>query len=265
MTKRESKRLLRLYKDRQIIADLRKHFEGYSLSDGFSLTPKKIAELPYSKRRSIRRKHDKLQELLKKPFVDFVTTEDDASRKAVKQYLKVAHASPGANMRGLKHFIVPKPSAESNIEVRAGKVQIRQKFPGEKGLGHVERFFYFPSTPRGPGHMMQMFDKLYKSMPAGMYEVLTDSYGSIMLPIDREQLRDEVLRLLEAYDNPKYNEDRFLYRIIGFRFTAMTVKNAMIAAEKRIDARAGQREHNRKIRERIAKEISEAKQRSKKK
>lgn len=248
--KRESARLQRLYKDRQIIADLRKHFYGYDPKDGLSLTPAKIAKLPYSKKRAIRRKHDKLKALLNKPFVDFVKPADPIARKALRKFT-------GERMRDMKHFIVQKPSAESQVRVVEGNVQLRTQFPGE--VAFTERFFMFPSVPRGHVHMMKMFDKLHQKMPPGMYVLQTDSYGDTGGIVQREMLRGELQRLLEAYDKSKYGGDRFMYRIAGFRWISTTVKGARDQMRKRDDARAGQREYNRKKREQMRRDIAAAK------
>jgi hypothetical protein len=247
--KREAKRIARVFKDRQIIADLRKHFTGYDPKDGFSITPKKIADLPYSKRRSIRKKHEKLQALLHKPFVDFVKPADPIARKALRKFT-------GERMRGMKHFIVAKPSAESTVRVVEGNVQLRTQFPGE--VAFTERFYMFPSVPRGHTHMLKMFDKMYPKMPKGMYVLQTDSYGDTGDLVERERLRDELHRILEAYDKAKYGEHRFMYRIAGFRWFS-TAREGRAQLDKRDDARAGQREWNRKQREKLQKEIADAK------
>lgn len=245
--KREAKRLARLYKDRQIIADLRKHFTGYDAKDGLSISPKKIAELPYSKRRGIRAKHDKLQALLKKsPFVDFVVPADQIARKALRQFT-------GERMRGMKHFIVAKPSAESQVRVVEGDVQLRTVFPG--GVAHTERFFMFPNIPRGHSHMLKMFDRLYQKMPPGMYVMQTDTYGDTGGLVEKELLRDELLRTLEAYDKAKYGEHRFMFRIAGFRWLTTHKQGAREQKRARDEAREGQREWNRKQRERLQQEI----------
>jgi hypothetical protein len=217
------------------------------------LTPKKIMALPYSKRRGIRRKAEKLQALLSKPFVDFVTPADDISRKALRKFT-------GERMRGMKHFIVAKPSAESQVRVVEGNVQLRTQFPGE--VAFTERYFMFPKTPRGVHHMLRMFEKMYKTMPKGMYVLQTDSYGDTGGIVEREQLRDELQKMLEAYDKAKYGEHRFMYRIAGFRWFA-TYRQGRIQLDKRDDARAGQREWNRKQREKIQAEIATAKKKLK--
>jgi hypothetical protein len=247
--KRESKRLARIFKDRQIIADLRKHFTGYEPKDGLSLSPAKIAALPYNKKRAIRRKHDKLQALLKKsPFVDFVKPADPIARKALRKFT-------GEKLRNMKHFIVSKPSAESQVRVVEGNVQLKTQFPGE--VAFTERFFMFPSVPRGHTHMMKMFDRLYPKMPPGMYVMQTDTYGDTGGIVQREVLRGELQRILEAYDKAKYGEHRMLYRIAGFRWMSTTVKGARDQMRKREDARAGQREWNRKQREKLRQEIKD--------
>jgi hypothetical protein len=245
--KREAARIARLYKDRQIIADLRKHFTGYDAKDGISLTPAKIAELPYHKRRGLRLKHDKLQELLKKPFVDFVKPTDDISRKALRKFT-------GERMRHMKHFIVAKPSAESKVRVVEGNVQLRTQFPGE--VAFTERYFMFPKVPRGVQHMLRMFERMYPKMPKGMYVLQTDTYGDTGGIVEREQLRDELQRMLEAYDKAKYGEHRFMYRIAGFRWFA-TYRQGRQQLDQRDDARAGQREWNRKQREKMQQEIKD--------
>lgn len=252
--KRETARLQRLYKDRQIIADLRKHFTGYDPKDGFSLTPAKIADLPYSTKRGIRRKHDKLKALLNKPFVDFVKPTDPIARKALRKFT-------GERMLNMKHFIVQKPSAESQVRVVDGNVQLRTQFPGE--VAFTERFFMFPSVPRGHSHMLKMFDRMYPKMPPGMYVLQTDSYGDTGGIVQREALREELMRILEAYDKSKYGENRFMYRIAGFRWMSTTVKGARDQMTKREDARAGQREYNRKKRDQLRREIATAKKKLK--
>lgn len=250
INKREAARVARLYKDRQIIADLRKHFTGYDAKDGVSLSPAKIAAMPYSQRRGIRAKHAKLQPLLQKPFVDFVKADDDISRKALRKFT-------GERMRGMKHFIVQKPSAESKVRVVDGNVQLRTQFPGE--VAFTERFFMFPRTPRGHTDMLKMFDRLYPKMPGGMYVLQTDTYGDTGGIVQREMLRDELQRILEVYDKPKYGEDRFMFRIAGFRWMSTTVHGAAVQQRKRDEAREGQRESNRKKRDQLRREISDRK------
>jgi hypothetical protein len=247
--KREEKRIARLFKDRQIIADLRKHFTGYDPKDGFSISPAKIAELPYSKRRWMRVKHEKLQALLHKPFVDFVKPADDISRKALRKFT-------GEKMHHMKHFIVAKPTAESQVRVVEGNVQLRTQFPGQ--MSFTERFYMFPRNPRSHTHMLKMFDKMIPTMPKGMYVLQTDTYGDTGDMVERGGLRRELLRLLEAYDKAKYGEHRFMYRIAGFRWFA-THKEGRLQLDKRDDARAGQREWNRKQREKLQAEIAAAK------
>lgn len=249
-TKRKAKRIARLFKDRQIIADLRKHFVGYDAKDGLSLTPAKIAALPYSKKRAIRAKHAKLQALLHKPFVDFVKPADDISRKALRKFT-------GERLRGMKHFIVQKPSAESEVRVVEGNVQLRTKFPGE--VAFTERFYMFPRQPRGHVHMMTMFDRMIERMPAGMYVLQTDTYGDTGGLVEREQLRGELQRILEAYDRAKYGEHRFMYRIAGFRWLSTTRKGGREQLNKRDEAREGQREYNRKRAELLRQTIAQAK------
>jgi hypothetical protein len=247
--KREAARLARVFKDRQMIADLRKHFTGYEAREGFSLTPAKIAALPYSTRRALRIKHGKLQALLHKPFVDFVKPMDDIARKTLRKFT-------GERMRRMKHFIVQKPSAESTVRVVDGNVQLRTQFPGE--VAFTERFYMFPRVPRGHTHMVKMFDKMYSKMPKGMYVLQTDTYGDTGGLVEREQLRDELLKMLEAYDRAKYGEHRFMYRIAGFRWMA-TFRQGRLQLNKRDDARAGQREWNRQQREKLRAEIAAAK------
>jgi hypothetical protein len=247
--KRESARLARLYKDRQMVADLRKHFTGYEPAAGYSLSPKKLYEIPYSRKRALRAKHAKLQELLKKPFVDFVTPADDISRKALRKFT-------GERLRGMKHFIVAKPSAESQVRVVEGNVQLRTQFPGSTAF--TERFYMFPKVPRSHAHMLKMFDKMAPNLPKGTYVLQTDTYGDTGDLVQRGGLRRELLRLLEAYDKPKYGEHRFMYRIAGFRWFA-TTKEGRLQLDKRDDARAGQREWNRKEREKLQAEIAAAK------
>lgn len=246
--KREAKRIARLYKDRQLIANLRKHFTGYDPKDGFSLSPTKIAALPYSKRRALRKKAEKLQTFLSKPFVDFVTPADDISRKALRRFT-------GERMRGLKHFIVQKPSAESQVRVVEGNVQLRTQFPGE--VAFTERFFMFPRSARGHTDMMKMFDRMYPKMPGGMYVMQTDTYGDTGGLVEREQLRDELQRILKTYDKAKYGEHRFMLRIAGFRWLTTNKKGAREQKYKRDEARAGQREANRQMRERLQQEIKD--------
>lgn len=248
--KRESARIARLLKDREYIKDLRKHFTGYDAKDGISLTPAKIVELPHWKRRSIRKKHDKLQALLSKPFIDFVKPADDISRKALRKFT-------GERMRGMKHFIVAKPSAESQVRVVEGNVQLRTQFPGE--VAFTERFYMFPRFARGHADMLKMFDRMIKKMPAGMYSMQTDTYGDTGVPIQREMLRDELVQMLEAYDKPKYGEHRFMFRIAGFRWMSTKVHGAMVQQHKRDEAREAQREWNRRQREKIADDIKAAK------
>lgn len=249
INKRESARLARLYKDRQIVADLRKHFTGYDKKDGYTLTPAKLYQIPYSQKRAMRAKNAKLQTLLAKPFVDFVTPLDDISRKALRRFT-------GERMRGLKHFIVQKPSAESTVRVVDGNVQLRTQFPGE--VAFTERFYMFPRTPRGHAHMLKMFDRMYSKMPKGMYVLQTDTYGDTGGLVEREQLRDELLKMLEAYDRAKYGEHRFMYRIAGFRWLA-TYRQGRLQLNRRDDVRAGQREWNRQQREKLRQEIVNAK------
>jgi len=245
ISKRDAARVARAYKDRQLIANLRKHFTGYDAGDGYSLTPKKIMELPYSKRRGLRRKAEKLQALLSKPFIDFVTPADDIARKALRKFT-------GERMRGMKHFIVAKPSAESQVRVIEGNVQLRTQFPGE--VSFTERFYMFAKVPRGHTHMLKMFDRMYPKMPKGMYVLQTDTYGDTGNMVEREQLRDELLKILEAYDKAKYGEHRFMYRIAGFRWLSTAIAGRA-QLDRRDDARAGQREWNRKQRERLQQEI----------
>lgn len=236
-TKRESARIARLLKDRQILGDLRKHFTGYEPAAGYSLTPDKLYEIPYWKKRAMRVKHKKLQELLKVPFKDFIVPSDDISRKALKKFT-------GENLRNMKHFIVAKPSAESKVRVVDGDVQLRTQFPGE--VAFTERYFMFPTAPRSHSQMLKSFDRIYKKMPPGMYVLQTDTYGDTGGIIEREQLRGELQRLLEAYDKAKYGEHRFMYRIAGFRWMSTTVKGARMQMNKRDEAREGMREYNRK-------------------
>jgi hypothetical protein len=245
--KRELARVARLLKDREALKDLRKHFTGYDTKDGFSLTPAKIYDLPYSKKRALRRKHEKLKELLNKPFVDFVKPADPIARKALRKFT-------GERMRGMKHFIVAKPSAASQVRVVEGNVQLRTQFPGE--VAFTERFFMFPKTPRSHHHMLQMFDKMVKRMPTGTYVLQTDTYGDTGSLIDREQLRSELQRMIEAYDKAKYGEHRFMYRIAGFRWFA-TYRQGRQQLNQRDDVRAGQREWNRKQREKLQQEIKD--------
>lgn len=252
--KREAKRLARLYKDRQLLQDLRKHFTGYEPSEGYSLTPKKLAALPYSKKRALRAKHEKLQTLLSKPFVDYVKPSDDISRKALRKFT-------GERMKGLKHFIVQKPSAESTVRVVEGNVQLRTQFPGQ--MAFTERFFMFPRQARGHQDMLNMFDKLLKKMPPGMYVMQTDTYGDTGNIVQREMLRDEMMQMLEAYDRAKYGEHRFMYRIAGFRWMSTTLKGATMQIRARDEAREAQREYNLKKREQLKQEIAKAKKRSK--
>jgi hypothetical protein len=247
ITKRETARLERLFKDRQMVADLRKHFTGYEPAAGYTLTPAKLYKIPYGKKRALRAKHAKLQELLKKPFVDFVTPADPIARKALRKFT-------GEKMRNMKHFIVAKPSAESTVRVVEGNVQLRTQFPGD--VAFTERFYMFPKVPRSHNHIMKMFDKMYPKMPAGMYVLQTDTYGDTGGLVDRGQLRDELQKMIEAYDRTKYGEHRFMYRIAGFRWFA-TYRQGRIQLDKRDDARAGQREWNRKQREKIQQEIKD--------
>jgi hypothetical protein len=243
--KRELARIARLLKDREALKDLRKHFTGYDPKDGFSLTPEKIYDLPYSQKRALRRKHEKLQALLKKPFVDLVKPKDDTARKALRKFT-------GERMRNMKHFIVAKPSAESKVRIVEGNVQLRTQFPGE--IAFTERFYMFPKTPRSHTHMLKMFDRMYPKMPEGTYVLQTDTYGDTGGLVPREKLRDELMRMLEAYDKAKYQEHRFMYRIAGFRWFA-TYRQGRMQLDKRDDARAGQREWNRKQREKLQQQI----------
>lgn len=245
---REQKRIARLYKDRQLIANLRKYFTGYDAKDGLSLSVQKIAKLPYHKRRGIRIKAEKLQALLSKPFIDTVKPSDDISRKALRKFT-------GEKMRNMKAFIVAKPSAESQVRVVEGNVQIRTKFPG--GVAHTERYFMFPKVPRGHAHLVKMFDKMYPKMPGGMYVLQTDTYGDTGGLVERELLRDELFRILEAYDKPKYGEHRFMFRIAGFRWLTTHKQGAREQMHKRDEARMGQREWNRKQREKLQQEIKD--------
>lgn len=248
--KRESARIARLLKDREYIKDLRKHFYGYDPKDGLSLSPSKIAILPYSKKRAIRRKHEKLKVLLNKPFIDFVKPADRIARKALRKFT-------GERMLNMKHFIVAKPSAESQVRVVEGNVQLRTQFPGE--VAFTERFYMFPRFARGHADMLKMFDRMIKKMPAGMYSMQTDTYGDTGVPIQREMLRDELVQMLEAYDKPKYGEHRFMFRIAGFRWMSTKVHGAMVQQHKRDEAREAQREWNRRQREKIADDIKAAK------
>ena len=188
--------------------------------------------------------------LLHKPFIDFVTPADDIARKALRRFT-------GEKMRNMKHFIVQKPSAESTVRVVEGNVQLRTQFPGE--VAFIERYYMFPRVPRGHSHMLTMFDRMYLKMPPGMYVMQTDTYGDTGGIVQRELLRDELQRILEAYDKPKYGEDRFMYRIAGFRWMSMRIEGAVVQERSRHDARAGQREYNRKRREQLRREIADRK------
>lgn len=249
--KREAKRIARLFKDRQIIADLRKHFTGYDPKDGFSLTPKKISELPYSQRRGLRRKHEKLQALLHKPFIDLIVPADPIARQALRRFT-------GERLRNMKHFIVQKPSAESQVRVVDGNVQLRTQFPGE--VAFTERYYMFPRVPRGPSDILKMFRRMYPKMPDGFYSLQTDTYGDTGQPVHHDFLEEELQRILEAYDNPKYGEHRFMLRIAGFRWMSTKVHGAVVQQTKRDEAREGQRRHNLKMREKIKMEIAQAQQ-----
>lgn len=254
--RREEKRLERLYKDRQIIADLRKHFEGYGTKEGFSLSPEKIAKIPYSQKRGMRAKHKKLQTLLKHPFVDFVKPADDASRKALKRFT-------GERMRGMKHFVVAKPSAESTVRVVGGDVQLKTKFPGEAAF--TERFFMFPNLPRSHKHMLAMFDKMYSRMPPGMYVLQSKSYGDIGEAADRGQIREKIEDWLMVYDKPKYGDNRFMYELTGVRWISSTLKGAVVQTKARDEARNAQRKVNQRKREKLKDEVRANKKKAKRK
>lgn len=246
---RETKRIARLYKDRQLIANLRKHFTGYDPKDGYFLTPAKIKVLPYSQKRGLRAKHAKLQTLLSKPFIDFVKPVDSIARAALRKFT-------GERMRNMKHFIVQKPSAESKVRVVEGNVQLRTQFSGD--VAFTERFYMFPRMARGHSDMIRMFNKLYLKMPPGMYVLQTDSYGDTGGIVERELLLDELQRMLEVYDQSKYGEDRFMYRIAGFRWMSTKLHGAEIQIRKRDEARERQRQYNLKKREELHTEIMTA-------
>jgi hypothetical protein len=139
---------------------------------------------------------------------------------------------------------------------------LKTKLPGE--VAFMERFFMFERKPRSHSDMVKMFQRMYKTMPPGMYVMQTDTYGDTGDIVEREQLLDELQRMLEAYDRSKYGDDRFMYRIAGFRWMATTLKGALVQERARNEAREGQRQWNKKKREELRREIAASKKRTKK-
>ena len=240
---REIVRQERLLRDRDALKVLREHFRGYETRDGFDL--RKIDQLTYSQRRGIRKKFAKVRKLLDHPFVETVKPRTRGEAKALRQFTH-------ERMRNMKHFIVQKPTAESRVELVDEQLQLRTKFPGEAEF--TERYFLFPKRARGPTHMLRMLEELLPDMPPGLYRMQTDTYGDTGDIVDRDQLRNELNRVLSAYDRAKYGEHRFLYRITGFRWMSTTLKGAVVEKRATDEARRGQRDFNRKRRAQLERE-----------
>jgi hypothetical protein len=234
----------RLLRDREAIRVLRKHFTGYEARDGFSLEPKKIAALPYHRRRALRQKYAKVEHLLSQPH-DVVKPKTPRDAKALRTFTH-------ERMRRMKHFIVPKPSEDSHVTVKEGRVELTTQFPGQ--VEFTEQYFMFPRRGRSHEHLARMLEKMLPTMPDGMYSIQTDTYGDIQQPVHKKFLLEEVQRLLEAYDRPKYGDHRFMNRLTGFRWMSTTVAGAEVQQAARDERREAQREWNRKRRAQLKRE-----------
>jgi hypothetical protein len=113
--------------------------------------------------------------------------------------------------------------------------------------------------------MLKMFDSMYKRMPKGMYVLQTDTYGDTGGAVEREQLREELQRVLHDYDKAKYKENRFMFRVAGFRWMSTKLHGAEIQLTKRDEAREGQRAFNKKKRDQLRREIAATRKRQRKK
>lgn len=243
------KRRVRLLKDRAAVKLLREHYHGYESKAGYSLDLKKLSKLPYSKKRALRKKAAKTAQLLATPHV-FVTAR---SPKQAKILRKETHRRE----KGLKHYIVHVPDPKrSRASIVEGKLQITTDYPGQ--VEFEERFYSFPRRARSPDDMLDMLDKMLPHMPdSGEFIMQTDTYGDTgASALDKRAVRAQLMERLNSYDKEKYGANRFLNRVIGWRWTRSR-KKGEIVRHRRSEAREAAREAYRKRREEFKREARE--------
>ena len=240
------KRRVRLLKDRAAVKLLREHYHGYGAKDGYPLDLKKLAKLPESKKRALRKKAAKTAQLLATPHV-LVPARS-------KQQAKILRKETHRREKGLKHFIVHVPDPKrSRAAIVDGKLQITTDYPGQ--VEFEERFFRFPRRARSPDDMLDMLDKMLPKMPdSGEFIMQTDTYGDTgASALDKRAVRAQLMERLNSYDKEKYGANRFLNRVSGWRWTRCR-KKGQIVRHRRSEAREAAREAYKRRREEFAKE-----------
>lgn len=240
------KRRVRLLKDRAAVKLLREHYHGYEAKAGYSLDLKKLAKLPESKKRALRKKAAKTAQLLATPHV-LVPARS-------KQQAKILRRETHRREKGLKHFIVHVPDPKrSRAAIVDGKLQITTDYPGQ--VEYEERFFRFPRRARSPDDMLYMLDKMLPKMPdSGEFIMQTDTYGDTgASALDKRAVRAQLMERLNSYDKEKYGANRFMNRVIGWRWTRSR-KKGKIVRHRRSEAREAAREAYRKRREEFKRE-----------
>ncbi len=243
------KRRVRLLKDRAAVKLLREHYKGYEAKAGYSLDLKKLAKLPDSKKRSLRKKAAKTAQLLATPHVIVPARS--------KKQAKILRKETGQRAKGLKHYIVHVPDPErSRAAIVDGKLQITTEYPG--AVKFEERFFRFPRRARSPDDMLVMLDKMLPNMPdTGEFIMQTDTYGDTgASALDKRAVRAQLMERLNSYDKEKYGANRFLNRVTGWRWTRSR-KRETIIRHRRSEAREAAREAYRKRRDEFKREARE--------
>jgi hypothetical protein len=214
----------RLLRDQAAIRALREHYTGYSASDGFSLDLRKIAEMPYHRRRALRKKFTKTQQLLATPHV-VVKPRTTADAKVLRRETR-------QRARGLKHYIVHVPDPKrSTAKVVEGQLEIRTKLPGKAAV--EERMFHLPRRPKSPDDLLEMLDELLDDMPdSGHFQMQTDTYGDTGEIASKGALRRQLQSYLAAYDKAKYGRHRFMNRVIGWRWVRSKLAGRIIRQDR---------------------------------
>lgn len=241
------KRRVRLLKDRAAVKLLREHYHGYEAKAGYPLD--KLSNLPYSKKRALRKKAAKTAQLLATPHV-LVPARSKAQAKILR---KETHRRE----KGLKHFIVHVPDAKrSSAKVVGGKLRITTRYKGRVAVD--EQMFLFPRRARSPDDMIAMADALLPKMPdSGEFVMQTDTYGDTgAIALNKRAARAQLLSRLTSYDKEQYGAHRFMNRVLGWRWIR-TSKQGNIIRHERSRAREAAREDYERRREEFKREARE--------
>jgi hypothetical protein len=131
--------------------------------------------------------------------------------------------------RKQKKVIIHTDGRETKIRVRDGVVQTVRESVNADGTKHIsvqrDHYFLFKRKPKTWRGIESQAVKTVKTLPAGMYMVMSSNHGLIGVPTNRDSLLDTMQEWHNKYGG-NVSKEGMAETIIGFRWVGTNYKQS---------------------------------------